>query len=144
MAAIAISYPICQANQDDPGTDVVTRLAGAAISNGAPCYEDTNGKVGPADATNALKQQFIGISISENKVAGQSVAIVRHGLLAGYNLDSQAFGAIIYLDTAGALADAANGTKTVPIGKVTGTARTDSAGTILKLLRVGVNPLVIY
>jgi hypothetical protein len=144
MADIAILYPPNLANQDDPGVDVATRIAGASIAAGQVTTVDTNGYAQVADASVTGSQQPDGINIVLPKNQGQAISVVRAGIVAGYDLSALAFGALVYLDTAGQISTTANGTKTVPLGKVVPSARVNADGTVDKLLQVWINPLVNY
>jgi hypothetical protein len=93
-------------------------VAGEAITAGAPCTYNATGKAVNADANGA------GVLASVKGVAdrtvgtGEALTLIQEGRIDGYNLDSQAYGARLFVsDTAGALADAA-GTASLPVGTV--------------------------
>jgi hypothetical protein len=139
MSAISILYPICDAYQDRGGEDVKARLGGVALTNGLIVYDDpTTGKMKISDAAGgATTQQVYGINITGYSTGiGQAVTVMRHGVVAGFDLSGLNFGALVYLSTAGGIDTAANGTKTVVIGKVVGSSETDSSGNVKKLLAV--------
>jgi hypothetical protein len=144
MAKLTISYPVCLPDEQHPGTRLDHRIANETIDPGKVVYDRADGLAGVADAAVVGKQQPSGLSVQVQKQARQSLPIVQEGFIAGYDLTALAFGALVYLDTTGDLADAANATKTVPIGRVVPTTRPNADGTLQKLLYVFFNPLINY
>jgi hypothetical protein len=103
---------------DDPSTVIRNYQLAVDVTAGQAAYCDpATGKAGLADAPTAAKAQFRGVFLRTRK-AGETVAVIERGEVAGFNLSGVNFDALIYLDAAGALADAANGTKTVQVGRV--------------------------
>jgi len=109
-AKVSPVYPI--------NAEIHTYIASSAVTAGQAVYVVTStGKVAPADANAANKQQVRGIAL-QGVAAGQAVDVLVRGHIYGYTLTSQSYDDPIYLsDTEGALADAA-GTLTVPVGLV--------------------------
>ena len=135
---------ISMAAPDDPGNIVLPARVGEATTSGKALYFDTTaGTVKIADASDAAKQQFCGLAL-ETKGLGQGVSRMVQGLVAGYDLSGLAFGALVYLDTTGDLATAANATKTVVVGKVVGTGKLDSTGAVRKLLFISMSFFADY
>jgi len=98
--------------------EVITLLAGAALTAGQAVYQDANGKAGVADANASGAQQFRGIAL-QTVGAGQAVDILIRGHVYGFAITGMNADAVAYLsDTAGYL-DTANGTMTVNCGRVT-------------------------
>jgi hypothetical protein len=97
-----------------------TYTALVALTKGQSIYIDpTTGKAGLCDANDAGKEQFAGICMKDTVAAGTSFVAQVRGEVAGFDLSGLNYGAIVYQgDTAGALADAASGTKTIRVGKV--------------------------
>jgi hypothetical protein len=88
------------------------------ITAGQSLYIDpTTGKVGLCDANSAGKEQFIGIALSTKK-AGETLKVIVRGEVYGFTLTGNYASLVYQGDTAGELADAASGTKTVDVGKV--------------------------
>lgn len=97
--------------------DVFQLIAAEAITKGQVVYQTTAGKAGVADANASGKQQARGIALHA-AAAGEPVAILRRGYVAGYALSGVAYDSAVYLsDTAGSLDDSA-GTMTVICGRV--------------------------
>lgn len=93
-------------------------VAAVAIDAGEAVYLTTAGTVGLADANAAGQQQAIGIAL-KSVSAGEAVSVLKKGHLYGFDLSGMNPGAFAFLsDTAGALADAASVTLTVPMGRV--------------------------
>ena len=112
-----------------------TAPAGEAFAVGeAMRFDDSTGKVTPANGTDANEAQFEGMAVKAASAANMPVTVLVDGVAdVGEALASLAFGAPVYLsDTDGLFADAA-GTKTVVCGFVVpGNGATSSD----KLLRV--------
>lgn len=146
MAKLTISYPICLADELNPRTGVRIdhRIAAETIDPGKVVYDRSDGQAGVADAAVAGKHTPAGIAVQIQKQARQTVPIVQEGFVAGYDLSALAFGALVYLDTTGDLADAANGTTSVVVGRVVPTTRPNTDGTLQKLLYFSTNPLVNF
>jgi hypothetical protein len=141
MAAIAaptkvgLVFPDA-ASMVNAGTIVRQRKLAAAVAVGQAVYLNSAGKADVADAaTSAATAQFRGIALSAGN-AGDTISVVEQGEIFGFNLGSVAYDGFVYLDTAGALATTANGTKTVVVGRCS--CLTDSP-TLTKVLRVNVN-----
>lgn len=112
-----------------------TGIAAEAITAGAPVLFDTNGKWINADANASGKEGAWGIA-TRTVAAGQSLTVVRRGLMSGWDLSSQAFGAAVYVsNTAGALADAA-GSASVQVAHVVPVHGTGTNATADKALYV--------
>jgi hypothetical protein len=90
-----------------------------AINVGQSFYIDpTTGKAGLCDANASGKEQFGGIALESVGIGGTFLGHVR-GELAGYDLSGINYAGFVYQgDTAGELADAASGTKTIRVGRV--------------------------
>lgn len=146
MPKLAISYPVCLADELNPRTGVRIdhRIAGEAIDPGKVVYDRADGQAGVADAAVAGRHTPSGLSVQIRKEARQACPIVQEGFVAGFDLAAVAVGTLIYLDTAGDLADAPNATTAVPVGRVVPTTRPNADGTLQKLLYFRVNPLVNY
>jgi hypothetical protein len=125
--------------------DAITRhgIANAAITKGQTLYRvAATGKVDLADANvSGVTQQPIGIAL-ETKAAGEALSYLVRGELYGYDLSGLSYGASVYQsDTAGALADAASGTKTIVIGRV---SNLTDVGVMTKILLVNFDPSRIW
>jgi len=121
------------ARQPIDGTIIRPYLCGAAlITPGQAVSIDVNGLAQIADATVVANQQVRGIAL-QRSMAGQAIDVVEKGVLEGFTI-TQAFDALIFLDTAGNLADVANGTKTIRCGRVVPATTRDSSGNVKKLL----------
>lgn len=107
-------------------------IAAVAITKGAAVYVNTSGKAALADASAAGTAAAIGIALSTVS-AGQPVEVLTRGLMAGFTLTSQAYGAVIYLsDTdTGLLGDAAG-----TVSKAMGRVWPSTDGTLTKVLFV--------
>jgi len=92
-------------------------VASAAVTAGQAVYQTSAGKVAPADANAAGKQQFRGIALKAAG-AGEPVSVLKEGHCYGFGVSALNADALLYLsDTEGALADGA-GTMTVIAGRV--------------------------
>lgn len=101
------------------------------VTAGQPVFLDSNGKYQLADANAAGEQQLRGLTL-EAGVDGQTISILREGLVYGFTLTSQSYDDPIFLsDTVGVLADAA-GTLSVSAGIVS--QHTKDVATIEKVL----------
>ena len=100
----------------EPSTRIRNRIAAEAITAGQVVYYTTAGKAGVADATSAGKEQARGIAL-RTVATGDPVNILEEGEVSGFTI-TQNCDTICYLDTAGLVADVANGTKTVAIGRI--------------------------
>lgn len=95
-----------------------TFVAGEAIVAGAPVTQNSTGKAVNSDGNGASPLNTVQGIATRSAASGESVTCLQEGRLDGYNLDSQAFGARIFVsDTVGILGDAA-GTASLPIGFV--------------------------
>lgn len=98
--------------------ETTTMIASTAITKGAAVIIDTAGKAALARATIAGTAGVVGIALSTVS-AGQPVEVLTRGLMAGFTLASQAYGATIYLsDTASGILGDAAGTVSTKIGRV--------------------------
>lgn len=115
----------------------MTHEAAEAIALGQVYRLDTNGKAVKAAAGSAgTAGTELFIAIDAALQAGNTVTGLSNGLLDGYNLDSQAYGAQIFLsNTTGTLADAA-GTVSVAVGRVTSSPFTGAPSGADKVLSV--------
>lgn len=95
-----------------------TGVAGEAITAGAPVRIDTaTGRYVNAAAGVAGTADVYGVAVN-TAPAGMALTVIRRGVMDGFNLTAQAFGALVYLsNTAGRIADAA-GTVSVVLGRV--------------------------
>jgi hypothetical protein len=92
-------------------------IAAEAIVKGEAVYQTAAGKAAASGGASAGVAQFMGIALNKAS-AGMAVSVLKKGLVAGFTLTSQAYGAPIYLSaTAGSLADAAATVATV-VGRV--------------------------
>jgi hypothetical protein len=114
----------------------MTLLAAADMGEGAAVYVDSNGKFALADASGAGTADVYGITVRKVK-AGEPVTAIAKGIVGGFVLTSQAYGAAIYLsDTnSGILGDAA-GTVSVRVGTVVPAMGQPRGGSFAKLLRI--------
>jgi hypothetical protein len=119
-----------------PPTVIRNRIAAEAITAGNAVYYTTTGKAGVADATSGGKEQFRGIALA-TVGTGSPVNILEEGECNGFAVSGINCDSILYLDTAGAIADAANGTKTVAVGRVEALA---DSPTNTRYLRVFTRP----
>lgn len=97
----------------------MTGVAGEAVVAGAPCVFNTSGAIvnGDGNGASPLNTTCRGIAL-KTVATGETVTLLQEGRLDGFNLDSQAYSAPIYVsDTVGILGDAA-GTATLPVGYV--------------------------
>lgn len=108
---------------DRPPTVIRNKIAAEALTAGNAVYYTTAGKAGIADATSAGKEQFRGIAL-RSVGAGEPCSILEEGECSGFAVSAINCDALLYLDTAGAIADAANGTKTVAVARVEALADT--------------------
>lgn len=117
MADIAITAgKVACANQGL--SEIIDVTLAEAVTAGQALYlVAASGKYGLADANAAGKQQMRGIALTGG-AAGQTVPMLKKGLVYGFTISGLNYDAPLYLsDTAGALADAA-GTMTVVAGRV--------------------------
>lgn len=92
--------------------------AGATITAGQTVYWTTAGLLGLCDANDSGKEQFRGIALNGGG-SGQRIDVLEDGECYGFSVSALNVDAILYQgDTAGALADAASGTKTVAAARV--------------------------
>lgn len=112
-ASVAPVYP------NSSITLIRTFTALAAITAGQSVFVDpTTGKTDLCDADSAGKEQFAGIALRTVAI-GEPVRVLMRGECYGFDLSGLDYWDIAYASgTAGALADAANGTKTVNAGRV--------------------------
>jgi hypothetical protein len=97
--------------------EIMDMIAAEAITKGEAVYQTTAGKAAASGGASAGVAQFVGIALNKAS-AGMAVSVLKKGLVAGFTLTSQAYGAPIYLSaTAGSLADAAATVATV-VGRV--------------------------
>lgn len=98
-------------------SDQMTLPSGGAVTAGSAVRINTSGKFVHGNATDTTNNPIYGIA-TRSVTSGESVTAIRRGVLDGYDVESLAYWAPIYLsDTAGRLADAA-GTTTVIVGRV--------------------------
>lgn len=107
---------------DEGHTFIRTGLAGAGgVSFGQSVYLDpTTGTFLPTDGTSSTKVAFRGIVIEPalGAGAGQAVGVVENGYVAGFDLTSLAYDALVYLsNTVGKLSTTA-GTNSSTVGRV--------------------------
>jgi len=107
---------------------IFDKIAAVAITAGQVVYLDTNGKAALADASAAGTATAIGVAL-HSCGAGQAVAILKVGHLAGVNVSALAYGASVYLsDTnTGIMADEA-GTNSKRLGRVDALPDTNGSG----------------
>lgn len=135
MADLAVTAAnVNVARQPVDGTIIRPYIAGYAATAGDAIYIDSSGLAQQADASQAGKQQFRGIALQTVGVQ-QALDVCERGILEGFTI-TQAYDALLYLDTTGQIADAANGTKTVRVGRVVATSTKDSSGNIKKLVYI--------
>ena len=116
MTAIAIANSAYVDLARIEGIEVLPVTLAAAVTRGQVGYQSTAG-FGVADANDSGKQQARGIYL-DNGAIGQTVSLVKRGILSGYGVSALNDDALLYLsDTAGALDDGA-GTMTVVCGRV--------------------------
>jgi hypothetical protein len=104
-----------------PANDYFSRNITMAVDvqKGQLVAENTSGLGVLADADSATTMKVVGVA-TEKKKAGERVACVVRGLMAGYTWTGGAVGDLVFASgTAGALADAA-GTVTYVVGRRTG------------------------
>ncbi len=114
----------------------VTLPAAEAIVAGAPVRIDTSsGKFTNSNGTSTAEARTFGIA-TRTVAAGMPVTAIRKGVLAGFNLDTPAFDADVFVsNTDGRLADAA-GTVSRIVGRVLGATATTTGHAFDKLLFV--------
>jgi hypothetical protein len=96
----------------------MTGVTAEAVIAGAPCTFNTSGAVINSDANGVAPINTVKGIATRTVAAGESVTLLQEGRLDGYNLDSQAYGARIFVsDTTSVLGDAA-GTASLPVGFV--------------------------
>lgn len=145
MAKLTQLYPPCLVDPLANGNILDHYIAGEAVDPGKVIYfHATEGRAYLADAAVSGKHTPAGLSLQMRKNAQQSVPVVKRGQVAGYDLAALNYGALIYLDTTGDLADAANATTTVPVGRVVPTTRPNADGSLQKVLDVCFSPIVNY
>lgn len=95
----------------------ISGVTGGAVTAGSAVRINTSGKFIHGNATDTTNNPIYGI-VTKTRASGENCTVIRRGVLDGYDVESLAYWAPIYLsDTAGALADAA-GTTTVIVGRV--------------------------
>jgi hypothetical protein len=144
MPKLTQLYEPCLADPLQNGTILEHYIAGEQIDPGKVVNFDPTGVVRVADAAVAGRHTPAGLSLQKMKQPRQTVPVVKHGLVAGFDLTNLAYGAIVFLDTTGDLADAPNATTSVPIAKVVPSTRPNADGTLQKLLEVFIYPTVTY
>jgi hypothetical protein len=133
MATLTLEY--FQVTEQYDGN--ITVKSGEDISARRGKYlrvDGTTGKAMLGKATDATEVGTLrGIALSNQKQVGDSVTLLRHGLIdLGNALDAMDYGALIYLsDTDGTLADAAGTVTTAIVGYVWPVFEHD--GTVKKL-----------
>lgn len=114
----------------------MTLKAAADTDEGVPVYINTSGNFAACNASSAGTAVFYGITTRKVK-AGEAVTAIARGVVSGFNLSSQAYGAPIYLaDTAGRLGDAV-GTVTRKVAEVVpvlGQTRGSNPGKLLRII----------
>jgi len=121
-AQIAVVYP---------GDALIThKVLAEAVTAGQTLCQNTSGQAAIADANAAGLQQVRYMAL-QNGGAGESIRVLQHGHVYGFDLSAQTFDDPLFQsDTAGTVADAA-GTLSVPVGIVEGVA---NDGVIKKVL----------
>lgn len=106
---------------DDPTVDYV----------GKPVYVKSGRKVAIADANGGgVLFQAIGVVTSQR---GRAVSVLKRGFVEGIDCENMTAGAPLFLsDNVGMIADAASGTKVVPLGRAM--PCTDGYGSDVRLL----------
>lgn len=112
-----VSYTTEQVALLDPAlAEVYDFLAAEVLQPGDAVALDANGRAAKASANTAGVDNFLGIVV---KVQGKAVSVLKKGRVAGFAVDSLAYGAQVYVaDTAGTLADTASASKTILAGRV--------------------------
>lgn len=134
MALLTLEYVQLVANFEPTS---LTVKGGETISDRRGKYLRVDGTTGKAMLGNATSAGEVGglrgIALSDQKYVGDSVTLLRHGLMDfGDALDGMDYGATIYVsDTDGTLADAAGTVTTATAGKVWPVFEHD--GTVKKL-----------
>jgi hypothetical protein len=96
----------------------ITAKAGEAITAGAPITFNASGDWINSDGNGAGVIASVHAIATHDAVIGESLTGMKRGILDGYVLTDQAFGAPIYVsDTVGILGDAA-GTTNLGVGRV--------------------------
>lgn len=118
MSVIALTVAQVAAIPSSLGLEIFSFKTSEAIAKGEAVYFDTaTGTIGVADASDSNHQQIRGVAL-EGVASGQSVDVLKRGLLAGYTVSSMSYDDKVYLsDTAGDL-DTANGSMTVECGRI--------------------------
>lgn len=141
MADIVVTA--AQVRRVESSNDIVLNLiAGGTVTEGMAVIMDaTTGKMSGADGGATGTAQVVGIALNA-AAAGQALAVLAYGKLAGFTLAGNYYSRVYLSDTGtnvGVLADAA-GTVPVTIGRVWPV--TDGSG--VKLLFVQTNFLAQY
>ena len=116
MTAIAVTA--AQVSRVDPSQDwVINGILAETVTAGQVLYLNSSGTWSLADGSATGTAQVRGMALGGGG-AGQAIAIIKKGLVAGFTLSGMAYDARAYLsDTAGGL-DTANGTVNVVCGRV--------------------------
>lgn len=93
-------------------------VAGTAITAGAICYFDTNGKLALSDASATATAKVHGMALN-SAGANQAVSLLVEGFVAGFNVSNLAYNDILYLSNTdtGIVGDVAGSTSKV-LGRV--------------------------
>jgi len=124
--------------------EIYDHVAGVTITAGQAVYiVSATGLLALADAdltgAGAQSCQFRGIALNGGG-AGQAISVLMHGCVYGFDLSDENYDAIIYLSaTAGALADDADSTNTVRVGRVYPLSDTNTSGVPTKVLFIDVD-----
>lgn len=138
MADIVVTT--AEVRRVEPSNDVVVNhIAGAAITAGMAVVMDaTTGRVSGGDGSATGTAQVVGIALNA-AAAGQGVAVLMQGKLAGFTLAGNYYTRVYLSDTGsntGTLADAA-GTVAVVVGRVWPV--TDGSGTKVLMVSTVIN-----
>lgn len=119
MAAIVVTAArVAPVYPNSPSTLIRAFTALVAIAKGQSVYGDpTTAKVGLCDANVSGAEQFLGIALRTVGV-GETLNVLMRGECYGFTLAGAYYSLAFQGDTAGELADAASGSKTVQVGRV--------------------------
>lgn len=115
--------------------------AGEALNAGEVVRFDTStGKYTPSNGTSAGEARAVGVAVTTADYANATISVMKQGILdVGDALDALAYDLAIYnSDTDGGMANAADATTDVVIGRVVA-GWGDTAGDKLLLVDVGAN-----
>jgi len=121
--------------------EIHDHVAGVTITAGQAVYiVAATGLLALADASTdgAQLKQFRGIALNGGG-AGQSISVLMHGCVYGYDVSGMNYDAIAYLsNTAGALVDSDAGDVTVECGRVYPLSDTNTSGEPSRVLFIDV------